>query len=85
MDKTSGPTPAVPIDRLKPYFRELDLSVFKALGFGSLSRTFLDSDMHTKQREELKLHPPQVVFLLEDLYSKISSTFSLFGNKVRLM
>ena len=67
---------------MKPYFRELDLGVFRVLGFGVLSRTFLDSEEHTRVRDELRLHPPQVVFLLEDLYSKISSAFSVFGSKV---
>lgn len=72
------------MDRAKPFFRELDLAVFKSLGFGILSRTFLDSEQHTHSRDELKLRPPQLVFLLEDLYAKISSTFSVFGSKVPL-
>ena len=78
----SSNAPAVPIEKLGHYFRELDLKVFAVLHYGILSRTFLDSEQLTKEREELKLGPPQLAFLLQDLCSKLSSTFSLFGSKV---
>ena len=79
---SSSNAPAVPIDKLSPFFRELDLRVFTVLHYGVLSRTILDSEQMTKEREELKLRPPQLAFLLQDLSSKLSSTFSLFGGKV---
>ena len=59
--------------------RELDLSVFSALHYDPVSRTLLDSEMHTKDREELSLQPPQLSFLLQDLVLKLSSSLSLFG------
>ena len=79
---SSSNSPAVPIDKLTPFFRELDLRVFMVLHYGVLSRTILDSEQMTKEREELGLRPPQLAFLLQDLSSKLSSTFSLFGGKV---
>ena len=79
---SSSNAPAIPIDKLSPFFRELDLRVFTVLHYGILSRTILDSEQMTKEREELKLRPPQLAFLLQDLSSKLSSTFSLFGGKV---
>ncbi len=75
-DKSGG------VGRIKGFFRELDLGVFKSLGFGVLSRTFLDSEFHTRSKDELKIRPPQLVFLLEDLQSKISTAFTVFGSKV---
>lgn len=81
---SSANAPAVPIERLKPYFRELDLRVYNVFHYGILSRTILDSEDHTREREELRLRPPQLLFLLQDLCSKLSSTFSLFGGKVGL-
>ncbi len=74
-DKSAG------VGRVKGFFRELDLSVFKSLGFGVLSRTFLDSEFHTRSKDELKIRPPQLAFLLEDLQSKTSAAFTVFGSK----
>ena len=79
---SSSNSPAVPIDKLRHYFRELDLKVLSVLHYGILSRTILDSEQMTKERDELRLRPPQLAFLLQDLSSKLSSTFSLFGKKV---
>ena len=61
--------------------RELDLSVFTTLHYSPVSRTLVDSEEHTKEREELALQPPQLLFLLQDLNSKLSSTLSAFGSK----
>ncbi|MCG8625803.1 MAG: hypothetical protein MJE68_27880, partial [Proteobacteria bacterium] len=79
---SSSNAPAVPIDKLTPFFRELDLRVFAVLHYGVLSRTILDSEQMTKERDELRLRPPQLAFLLQDLSSKLSSTFTLFAGKV---
>ena len=81
MDKTPT-TPSVPIDKLRPYFRELDLSVFKVFHFGCLSRTILDSEAQTREQEELHLKPSQLIFLLQDLCTKLASSFMTFGPKV---
>ena len=61
--------------------RELDLGVFATLRYSPVSRTLVDSEEHTKEREELMLQPPQLLFLLQDLNTKISSTLSAFGSK----
>lgn len=76
-------TPTIPIDRLHPYFRELDLSVFEAFHFGTLSRTLLDSESNTREQEELNLQAPQLVLLLQDLCSKLNNSFVTFKPKVR--
>lgn len=81
MDKTPI-TPTVPIDKLRPYFRELDLSVFQVFRFECLSRTILDSEAHTKEQEELHLKPSQLIFLLQDLCGKLASSFTTFGPRV---
>ena len=81
MDKAT-PTSGF-VDRLLPYFRPLDLSVFKAFHFGCLSRTMLDSDLLTREQEEVKLKVPQLIFLLQDLCGKLTSSFVTFGPKVR--
>ena len=62
--------------------RELDLGVFATLHYSPLSRTLVDSEEHTREREELTLRPPQLLFLLQDLNSKLSGMFSAFGAKV---
>ena len=80
MDK-SVPTSGL-VERLLPFFRPLDLSVFKAFHFGCLSRTMLDSELQTKEQEEVKLQVPQLIFLLRDLCSKLTSSFVTFGPKV---
>ncbi len=83
IDKTPA-TPTIPINRLRPYFRELSLFVFRAFQFGCLSRTVLDS--HSVERDqELSLQPSQLIFLLQDLCSKLTSTFSTFGPRVGVM
>ena len=59
--------------------RELELGVFTILHYGPLSRTVVDSDNHTEEREELLLRPPQLCLLLQDLNVKVTSTLSAFG------
>ena len=81
MDKTPA-TPTIPIDRLRPYFRELSLSVFRAFQFGCLSRTILDSHSEARDQEELSLQPSQLIFLLQDLTHKLTQTFSAFPARV---
>ena len=55
--------------------------MFAVLEYGSISRTLLDSEMHTKERDELKLLPRQLCLLLRDLSHKLSTSLSLFGSR----
>lgn len=41
----------------------------------------MDSESRTKEQEELKLRPPQLLFLLRDLNDKLSSSLTAFGGK----
>ncbi|XP_041804460.1 Fanconi anemia group D2 protein isoform X2 [Chelmon rostratus] len=59
----------------RPFFRELDMEVLSVLQCGMLSRTLLDSELHTNVREEVLLGPAELVFLLEDMLRKLE--FSL--------
>ncbi|KAM9361725.1 Fanconi anemia group D2 protein [Symphorus nematophorus] len=59
----------------RPFFRELDMEVLSVLQCGLLSRSLLDSELHTKVREEVLLGAPELVFLLEDMLRKLE--FSL--------
>ena len=81
MDKTPA-TPTIPIERLRPYFRELSLSVFKVFHFGTLSRTILDTESNTREQTEIRLLPQQLIFLLQDLCNKLTSSFTNFAPKV---
>ncbi|KAF4079161.1 hypothetical protein AMELA_G00189910 [Ameiurus melas] len=58
-----------------PYFRELDMEVLNVLQCGLLSRSVLDTELHSKVREEVQLGPAELVFLLEDMWRKLD--FSL--------
>ncbi|XP_071351317.1 Fanconi anemia group D2 protein isoform X2 [Trachinotus anak] len=59
----------------RQFFRELDMEVLSVLQCGLLSRSLLDSELHTKVREEVLLGPAELVFLLEDMLRKVE--FSL--------
>uniref|UniRef100_A0AAR2LKP6 FA complementation group D2 n=1 Tax=Pygocentrus nattereri TaxID=42514 RepID=A0AAR2LKP6_PYGNA len=58
-----------------PFFRELDVEVMNVLQCGLLSRSILDTELHSKVREEVQLGPSELVFLLEDMCRKLD--FSL--------
>uniref|UniRef100_A0A8C5SSS3 FA complementation group D2 n=1 Tax=Laticauda laticaudata TaxID=8630 RepID=A0A8C5SSS3_LATLA len=64
-------TPLIQLQNYSAYFRELDLEVFTILHCGLLTKSVLDSDMHTKIREVVQLEPTELLFLLEDLYRKM--------------
>ncbi|XP_072540677.1 Fanconi anemia group D2 protein [Salminus brasiliensis] len=57
------------------FFRELDIEVLNVLQCGLLSRSILDTELHSKVREEVQLSSPELVFLLEDMRRKLD--FSL--------
>ncbi|CAJ1051008.1 Fanconi anemia group D2 protein [Xyrichtys novacula] len=59
----------------RQFFRELDMEVLSVLQCGLLSRSVLDSELHSKVREEVLLGPAELVFLLEDMLRKVD--FSL--------
>ena len=55
------------------------MDVFAVLHYAPLSKTIMDSEMHTAEREELAIQPAQLLFLLQDLYNKLSSSLSAVG------
>ncbi|XP_026163861.1 Fanconi anemia group D2 protein [Mastacembelus armatus] len=65
----------VSLGSYRQFFRELDVEVLSVLQCGLLSRTLLDSELQTKEREEVVLGPAELVFLLEDMLRKLE--FSL--------
>ncbi|XP_005799947.3 Fanconi anemia group D2 protein [Xiphophorus maculatus] len=65
----------VSLTAYRPFFRELDMEVLSVLQCGLLSRSLLDSELHTKVQEEVVLGPTELVFLLEDMQHKLE--FSL--------
>ena len=74
----SLPTPLTSPPSLPSGPRELCLDVFAALEYSSVSRTLLDSESQTQEREELSLDPPQLLYLLQDLSAKVAHTLSAF-------
>uniref|UniRef100_A0A3P8YP23 FA complementation group D2 n=1 Tax=Esox lucius TaxID=8010 RepID=A0A3P8YP23_ESOLU len=60
--------PAVSLVSYRPFFRELDMEVLGVLQCGLLSRSVLDSELHSK---EVQLGPAELVFLLEDMWRKL--------------
>ncbi|XP_072238328.1 Fanconi anemia group D2 protein [Leuresthes tenuis] len=67
--------PAVSLTAYRAFFRELDMEVLSVLQCGLLSRSLLDTELHTKVREEVLLGGAELVFLLEDMLQKLE--FSL--------
>uniref|UniRef100_A0A8D2ZEY8 FA complementation group D2 n=1 Tax=Scophthalmus maximus TaxID=52904 RepID=A0A8D2ZEY8_SCOMX len=65
----------------RQFFRELDMEVLSVLQCGLLSRSLLDSELHTKEKEEVLLGPAELVFLLEDMLRKLE--FSLTSAPVK--
>uniref|UniRef100_A0A3Q0T545 FA complementation group D2 n=1 Tax=Amphilophus citrinellus TaxID=61819 RepID=A0A3Q0T545_AMPCI len=73
--------PGVSLASYRPFFRELDIEVLSVLQCGLLSRSLLDSELHTKVREEVLLGPAELVFLLEDMHRKLE--FSLTASPAK--
>ncbi|XP_055503999.1 Fanconi anemia group D2 protein isoform X1 [Leucoraja erinacea] len=55
----------------RAYFRELDINVFFALQSGLVTKSQLDSELHTKVTEVVQLGSAELMFLLEDLSRKL--------------
>ncbi|KAF1535116.1 Fanconi anemia group D2 protein, partial [Eudyptes schlegeli] len=63
--------PLAQLQSYRPYFRELDLEVFTVLHCGLLTKSVLDTEMHTEAREVVQLGPAELCFLLDDLCWKL--------------
>ncbi|NXK03924.1 FACD2 protein, partial [Herpetotheres cachinnans] len=63
--------PLARLQSYRPYFRELDLEVFTVLHCGLLTKSVLDTEMHTEAREVVQLGPAELCFLLDDLCWKL--------------
>ncbi|TRY99785.1 hypothetical protein DNTS_033949 [Danionella cerebrum] len=74
-EKEKDVKPVVSLSSYWPFFRELDVDVLRVLQCGLLSRTLLDTEMHSRLREEVQLGPAELLFLLEDMWRKLD--FSL--------
>ncbi|XP_070557572.1 Fanconi anemia group D2 protein-like isoform X2 [Ptychodera flava] len=78
IDKSS-----IELSQYRAYFRELDISVFKILNCGLVTKAVLDTDMHTKETTVLQIQPPQLEFLLEDLSGKLDHALIASASKRR--
>uniref|UniRef100_A0A672U5D9 FA complementation group D2 n=1 Tax=Strigops habroptila TaxID=2489341 RepID=A0A672U5D9_STRHB len=63
--------PLTKLQNYRPYFRELDLEVFTVLHCGLLTKSVLDTEMHTEFCEVVQLGPTELSFLLDDLCWKL--------------
>lgn len=61
----------VSLQNYRAYFRELDIEVFSVLQCGLVSRSILNTEMHTEATEVVQLQPPELLLLLEDLSEKL--------------
>ncbi|NXY06866.1 FACD2 protein, partial [Pteruthius melanotis] len=69
-DREAG-NPLAQLQSYRPYFRELDLEVFAVLHCGLLTKSVLDTEMHTEACEVVQLGPAELCFLLDDLCWKL--------------
>ncbi|NWZ33542.1 FACD2 protein, partial [Brachypodius atriceps] len=74
-DREAG-NPLAQLQSYRPYFRELDLEVFTVLHCGLLTKSVLDTEMHTEAREVVQLGPAELCFLLDDLCWKLEHVLS---------
>nr|XP_055029722.1 Fanconi anemia group D2 protein isoform X2 [Misgurnus anguillicaudatus] len=74
-EKEKEGTSGVSLSSYWPFFRELDVEALSMLQCGLLSRSLLDTELHSKIREEVQLGPAELHFLLEDMWRKLD--FSL--------
>ncbi|NWR79930.1 FACD2 protein, partial [Centropus unirufus] len=63
--------PLAQLQSYRTFFRELDLEVFTVLHCGLLTKSVLDTEMHTEAREVVQLGPAELCFLLDDLCWKL--------------
>uniref|UniRef100_A0A4W4HSZ0 FA complementation group D2 n=1 Tax=Electrophorus electricus TaxID=8005 RepID=A0A4W4HSZ0_ELEEL len=74
-EKEKGTKAAVSVSSYRPFFRELDMEALGVLQCGLLSRSVLDTELHSKVNTEVQLGPAELLFLLEDMWHKLK--FSL--------
>uniref|UniRef100_A0A663F9G1 FA complementation group D2 n=1 Tax=Aquila chrysaetos chrysaetos TaxID=223781 RepID=A0A663F9G1_AQUCH len=70
-DTEEAGNPLAQLQSYRRYFRELDLEVFTILHCGLLTKSVLDTEMHTEAREVVQLGPAELCFLLDDLCWKL--------------
>ncbi|KAM3621260.1 uncharacterized protein V6R79_008577 [Siganus canaliculatus] len=73
--------PGVSLVSYRTFFRELDIEVLSVLQCGLLSRSLLDSELHTEVHEEVLLGPAELVFLLEDMLRKLEFRLTAASTK----
>ncbi|XP_072437973.1 Fanconi anemia group D2 protein isoform X1 [Chiloscyllium punctatum] len=61
----------VNLSNYRAYFREMDADVFFVLKCGLVTKSVLDTELHTKATEVVQLGSAELVFLLEDLARKL--------------
>ncbi|GCC35580.1 hypothetical protein chiPu_0014066 [Chiloscyllium punctatum] len=61
----------VNLSNYRAYFREMDTDVFFVLKCGLVTKSVLDTELHTKATEVVQLGSAELVFLLEDLARKL--------------
>ncbi|XP_075429886.1 Fanconi anemia group D2 protein isoform X2 [Ascaphus truei] len=84
-EKADSGKPSLNLHSYRAYFRELDLDVFTVLQCGLLTRSVLDTEMHTKAMEVVKLGPAELVFLLEDLSRKMEHMLTSAAKRVTFL
>ncbi|KAM4721431.1 Fanconi anemia group D2 protein [Rhinophrynus dorsalis] len=84
-EKEESCKPTVSLNSYRAYFREMDLDVFTVLQCGLLTRSLLDTDMHTKATELVQLGPAELVFLLEDLSRKMEHILTSATKRVTFL
>ncbi|KAI8481783.1 Fanconi anemia group D2 protein [Branchiostoma belcheri] len=62
---------SVNLEHYRAFVREFDLEVFSILKCGMVSKSVLDTEMHTKETTVLDLQPTELLFLLKDLNLKL--------------
>uniref|UniRef100_A0A8V5GLG7 Uncharacterized protein n=1 Tax=Melopsittacus undulatus TaxID=13146 RepID=A0A8V5GLG7_MELUD len=70
-DPEETENPLAKLQNYRLYFRELDLEVFTVLHCGLLTKSVLDTEMHTEFCEVVQLGPAELSFLLDDLCWKL--------------
>ncbi|XP_037378552.1 Fanconi anemia group D2 protein [Talpa occidentalis] len=67
---------AVSLQNYHVFFRELDIEVFSILHCGLVTKSVLNTEMHTEAAEVVHLQPPELLFLLEDLSQKLENVLA---------
>ncbi|VDI47807.1 fanconi anemia group D2 protein, partial [Mytilus galloprovincialis] len=71
----------ISLQNYRPFFREINMEVFTILNTGMITVADLDTEQNTKATTELRIQPPQLEFLLEDLACKLSHSLIASASK----